>query len=125
MSETENYVNEEDFDVITIDYEDVNCNYTAIPYALIHDQSISPACRWLIIYLMCNPPDWTIKRSKIWDITRGYMGRRAVSNVLNEAIEAGYLKRTILIKKTPKGQVRGFSYRLASSPKFKIGVSNE
>ena len=110
---------EEDFDVISLDQEDETYQYTIVPNALIRDKSISPNCRWLIIYLISNKPGWTIKSRQIWEHTKGFAGRDKIRNILNEAIEAGYIQRKIILRDSPKGKLRGCSYTVASTPKFK------
>lgn len=109
-------VNEDcDFDTISLDGSDPSFQYKIVPNKLIRDVTISPNCRWLIIYLISNKPGWTIKSRQLWEHTKGFIGRDGIRKILNEAIEAGYIKRDTFIK----GNLRGFSYKVASSPKFK------
>lgn len=110
-------VNEEDdaFDNISIDQDDPSFQYTNVPNALIRDNTISPNCRWLIIYLLSNKPGWSIKSRQLWQHTKGFIGRDGIRKVLNQAIEAGYIRREVVTK----GNLRGFKYTVASYPKFK------
>lgn len=115
MQETELMVNRDDFDAVSLDPQDESHNYTIVSNSLIRDANISPACRWLIIYLISNKPGWTIKSKQICEHTTGFMGRDAVRSVFNEAIEAGYIERIPVYK----GNLRGFKYKVSSTPKFK------
>ena len=119
MSDKDLQVNKEDFDVISIDEKDASFQYTIVPNALIRDKTISPNCRWLIIYLISNKAGWTIKSRQLWEHTKGFIGRDGIRKTLNEAIEAGYILRKMLSRDTPTGKIRGYSYTVASTPKFK------
>lgn len=110
---------ENDFDDISLDQSDEMFKYTIVPNALIRDSSISPQCRWLIIYLMSNKKEWKINTRQLWVHTQGFIGRDGIRKILNEAIAAGYMQRNIILKETHKGKLRGYSYVVASSPKFK------
>ena len=72
---------------------DSNNPYTMVHNDLIRDQSISPNCRWLIIYLLSNDKSWVIKTSEIANHVKEFIGRDAVYTIMDEAIAAGYLKR--------------------------------
>ncbi len=123
VAECNDYVKEEsDLDEIHIDNEDPSFQYTVVPNALIRDTTISPNCRWLIIFLLSNKPGWIIKTLQLWQHVKGFIGRDGIRKVLNEAIDAGYVQREIILKKLPKGSVRGYKYTVASSPKFKNGL---
>ena len=119
MSDKDLHIKQEDFDVISIHEDDASFQYTIVPNSLIRDQSISPNCRWLIIYLISNKPGWTIKSRQLWEHTKGFIGRDAIRKTLNEAIEAGYIQRNMVLRETAKGKLRGYSYTVASTPKFK------
>jgi hypothetical protein len=113
-------VNEDDaFDNISLDQVDPVFQFTVVPNALVRDKTISPNCRWLIIYLLSNKPGWTIKSRQLWEHTKGFIGRDGIRKVLNEAINSGYIRRDVVLKTTPKGKLRGYSYVVASTPKFK------
>src|SRR5271165_5466915 len=87
--------------MIDTDFEIEECShepptpYTIVPNALIRDESISPACRWLIIYLISNTAGWKIKASQIINHLKGIpgYGRDNVYKILKEAIDAGYMMR--------------------------------
>jgi len=120
MSENELNINEEnDFDEISAHPNDVTASYSIVPNSLIRDASISPQCRWLIIYLLSNKPGWKIKTSQLKNHTKGFIGRDGIRNIMNEAIEAGYIKREVLLRTTPRGKLRGYCYFVSSTPVFK------
>jgi hypothetical protein len=111
--------NDDNFDTISLDQEDSTSQYTIVPNALIRDKSISPQCRWLIIYLITNKPGWTIKSRQLWEHTKGFIGRDGIRKILNEAIEVGYIRRDIVFKSVNKGKLTGYAYCVSSTPKFK------
>ncbi len=120
MTDKDLSVNQEnEFDEISIEQEDESFQYTIVPNNLIRDISISPQCRWLIIFLLSNKPGWKIKTRQLCEHTKGFMGRDVIRNALNEAIAAGYISRDVILRETEKGKLRGYSYRVASTPKFK------
>lgn len=90
--------------------------YTMILNALIRDASISPNCRWLIIYLLSNKEGWVINVKQIAQHVKGHIGRECVYKLINEAIEAGYMKREI-IKVGNLNQT--IKYFVSEIPKFK------
>lgn len=122
MSENEIEVNPNyEFDEISAAPDDVLANYTVIPNSLIRDMSLSPAARWLIIYLVSNKPGWKIKLSQLTKHTKGFIGRDVTRKIFNEGIEAGYIKKNLILRRNPKnnGMLRGYSYEVSSTPKFK------
>lgn len=90
--------------------------YTMVHNELIRDASISPECRWLIIYLLSNKVNWTINIQQIVNHLKGKTGRDKVYEIINEAIEAGYMKRDIVKKGNLKQQIK---YFVSEKPKFK------
>ena len=94
--------------------------YSMISNALIRDESISPNCRWLLIYLLSNKDGWRINFSQIRNHLKKFMGRDSARAILDEAIEAGYIKREDEIEKISHGgALRRCKYILSESPKFK------
>ncbi len=90
--------------------------YAMISRDLIRDQSISPNCRWLLIYLLSNKEGWRINLQQIRSHCKGFFGRDKVYKIVNEAIEAGYLSRR---KKLKEGNLLVYSYHVSETPKFK------
>jgi hypothetical protein len=114
-----------EFDQISAAADDVTSNYTIIPNDLIRDPTISPNCRWLIIFLLSNKPGWVIKASQLSTHVTGFIGRDKVLKIFQEGIKAGYIKRDIITRPTVKGHlVRGYRYYVASTPKFKKCLRN-
>jgi hypothetical protein len=85
--------------------------YVMINRALIRDNSLSPECRWLLIYLLSNTDGWKIKVKQVVNHVKGHIGRDRVYELFNEACDAGYMKRE-----------EGFGvchYFISETPKFK------
>lgn len=99
--------------------------YSQINRDLIRDQSISPECRWLIIYLLSNKSGWKISLKQIQEHVKPHMGRDRVRKMFNEAIEAGYILREdyshVLRREdgSYKGVFRRVRYFISEQPKFK------
>lgn len=91
--------------------------YCMVSNALIRDSSISPACRWLIIFLLSNKSNWRIEAGSIIAHLKGMpgYGRDNVYALLNEAIKSGYMKREEIIVKG----LKRYNYFLSEKPKFK------
>jgi hypothetical protein len=95
--------------------EDSKFRYSVVPNDLVRDASVSPACRWLVIYLSSNSPNWEVKAKQIVNHCKGFLGRDQVYAILNEAIEAGYIQRQ---ERMEKGLKR-VSYLISTDKKFK------
>ena len=110
MSEFETFENE---------FEESNLvksrSFTVVYNDLIRDESISPNCRWLLIYLLSNKPGWVIKTSQIYNHVKKFMGRNALYNVINETIESGYLLRQTKVI----NNLKRYRYQVADAPVFK------
>lgn len=90
--------------------------YTMIRNDLIRDQSISPNCRWLLIYLLSNNEQvWTVKISQVAKHVKGFIGRDAVYRIVNEGIEAGYIQRFEYFE----DNMKRYKYYISETPKFK------
>ena len=116
MSEEVLSVNDElDFCIERCPHDEEN-PYTLVHNGLIRDSSISPECRWLIIYLLSNKSGWKISIKQIINHVKGFIGRKSVYKILNEAIESGYMKKEI----TKKGNLnQHIKYYVSEKPKFK------
>jgi len=89
--------------------------FAQIPNALIRDTSISPNCIWLIIYLLSNNPGWVIKIPQVINHVKEHIGRTKVYNALDEAMEAGYIKR----EEYMVGGLKRCRYYVSRTKKFK------
>lgn len=90
--------------------------YTMIKNDLIRDSSISPACRWLIIYLLSNSSSWKINIKQIRNHLKGFAGKNKVYGLFKEALNAGYLKKEYLKE---GNLIRKVLYIISETPKFK------
>lgn len=90
--------------------------YTMVHNGLIRDASISPECRWLIIYLLSNDGKWKINIQQLINHLKGMAGRDKVYSIINEAINAGYMKREISKKGNLKQAIK---YYVSERPNLK------
>lgn len=67
--------------------------YTMLNRDLIRDSSISPECRWLIIYLLSLPDNWRISVADLRKRHKKFMGRDKIRKLIKEAIDAGYMRK--------------------------------
>jgi len=82
--------------------------------ALIRDNSISPECRWLIIYLLANQDGWKICAREIINHCKGQISRDRVYAIINEAIAAGYIRRE---EEKVNGKFKSIRYFVSETPK--------
>lgn len=112
-------VNEEEATIQRCAHDEEN-PYALISRALIRDASISPECRWLIMYFLSMKDGWKINMKQLVAHLKPHMGRDKVYAVMNEAIESGYMKRESI--KTSKGKNKlstHTKYFVSEKPKFK------
>lgn len=118
MPKVNDFVNEES----TIERcpHDSSTRYSVVDNNLIRDPSISPACCWLIIYLLSNQQGWRINITQIASYVKKHMGRDKVRSLFAEAMEAGYIKREEAKRPNPRGgYLRIYKYFISETPKFK------
>ncbi len=89
--------------------------YTMIKNDLLRNNTLSDGCMRLICYLLSNKNDWKITISQIVNHMKNIMGRTKVYELVNEAIEAGYMKRETTLSKNLKSKVK---YFVSETPKF-------
>lgn len=90
--------------------------YSIVSNELIRDESISPNCRWLLIYMLSMKDGWEMKVSQLRNHLKKHMGREKIYSIVNEAIEAGYIKR----EETKVGNMnRGYTYYVSERAIFK------
>lgn len=94
--------------------------YAQISRALIRDTTISPECRWMIIYFLSMRDGWTINMTQLIKHLQPHMGRNKVYDLVNEAIDAGYMKREEIKTSKGKGSIStSVKYFVSEKPKFK------
>lgn len=108
-------MNSQDHSTIERCPHDAQNPYAQISRNLIRDASISPECRWLLIYLLSNSDGWSIKPKQIYAHLKGFIGKDKVYDLLNEGVDAGYIKRESYIEKN----LKRYRYYLSETPKFK------
>jgi hypothetical protein len=87
--------------------------YAQINRELIRNKNLSPRCRWFIIFCLSFDTTWNISIPH-------YMKDQEISKdimyaMLNEAIEAGYMKREEFFE----GGLKRYKYFVSETPKFK------
>jgi hypothetical protein len=87
--------------------------YAQINRALIRDKSISPNCRWFLIYCLSYDNAWKI--SIPYFMKEQNISKDKMYSIINEALEAGYMKRESYLQKG----LKRYRYFIAESPKFK------
>lgn len=89
--------------------------FAQIPNEILRHKTLSIECMWLISYLLSHKENWVIKTKQIMKHLKGRMGRNVVYRVINEAIEAGYMKREEKVIKNHKTYI----YFISRTPRFK------
>lgn len=89
--------------------------YTQVLNALIRNKEISPNCRMIIIFLLSNKNNWVIRIPQLINEFKDHIGKDLMYKIINEAIEAGYIKR----EEYTKNNLKRYKYKLSEKPKFK------
>ena len=90
--------------------------YAQISNELIRDKSLSPNARWLAIYLLSNKDNWQISVQQIITHLDPHMKRKKVYAIIDELIEAGYMKRQ---QEKDGKHFKRVTYYISERPKFK------
>jgi hypothetical protein len=89
--------------------------YAQIPNELLRDTSISPNCIWLISFLLSNSSGWVIRIPQVINHVKNFLGKGKVYQILDEAREAGYIKREDFME----GNLKRCKYFVSRTKKFK------
>jgi hypothetical protein len=89
-----------------------NKNYTTISNQLFKSKGISLKAKGLMGYLLSLPNDWNLSINGI--VACSKEGRRAIGNIINELIAAGYIERNQVRK---NGKFIGYDYFVFEQPK--------
>lgn len=89
-----------------------NKNYTTISNHLFKNKGISLKAKGLMGYLLSLPNDWNLSINGIVSCSKE--GRRAIGNIINELIKAGYIERNQVRK---NGKFIGYDYFVFEQPK--------
>ena len=89
-----------------------NKNYTTISNQLFKNKGISLKAKGLMGYLLSLPSDWNLSINGIVSCSKE--GRRAIGNIINELIDAGYIERNQVRK---NGKFIGYDYFVFEQPK--------
>ena len=83
---------------------------------LPRDQSLSILCRLLIVYLWTNADTWEIRMSHLIKEFKDHAGRNKMYAAMNEAIEAGYIRKELITNGNLKAKIK---YYISRHGKFK------
>lgn len=89
--------------------------YVMINNNLIRDKTISPECRWLLIYLLSNEEGWKISVNQLRGHLKEFAGRDKIYDMLKEAVTAGYMELQEFLDKG----LKRCRYVISETPKFK------
>ena len=89
--------------------------YAQISRDLIRDETLSPECRWLLIYLLSMADGWEIKVQQLRNHLSPHAGKEKIYSMINKCIEAGYMAKEYVYEKG----LRRCVYILSETPKFK------
>lgn len=89
--------------------------YVMINNNLIRDNTLSPECRWLLIYLLSNEEGWNVSVNQLQNHLNGFCGKGKIYKLLKEAISAGYM----LLEEYLDGNLKRTRYIVSETPKFK------
>ena len=87
--------------------------YAQINRDLIRNPDLSPEAKWLVIYLLSHQEGFNISMPSI--IRSQKISKNRMYNMIDECMEAGYLKRVEYLQ---QGKKR-FKYFISETPKFK------
>src|SRR5258705_9259654 len=68
-----------------------NGSFTIVPNAIFNDDRLSLAAKGLLGYLLSRPRNWEVRHDQLQ--RKLDVGRKLLSNLLNELKEVGYLER--------------------------------
>ena len=113
----------DDLDTIQRCPHDKENPYVMVSRDLVREKSLSPECRWLLIYLLSNDSSFKIKIKTIINHLEGHKGygRDGVRKMIQQLCEEGYMKRVLVMKGNLNN---GFKYYISETPKFKECISN-
>ncbi len=94
-------------------------NEEQIPFTMVSNDLIraklSPNCIWLIIYLLSNKPGWKINVRQIINHVKGFIGKNQLYEIIDEALESGYMDR----QEYKVNNLKRYKYYVSRTPKFK------
>lgn len=93
--------------------EELDHPFVMVPRELIRNPDISPECKWFISYLLSHTGKWKISIPYI--IKNQKISKNRIYPIINEAIEAGYVKREEYLE---EGKKR-YKYTVSREAKFK------
>jgi len=89
-------------------HHDFDDHFAQIPNAWLRDGRVSLEARGLLAQIMSHRPGWNLSINSI--AHQNNVGRDKVRRILDELIEAGYLKRSENQSHNEKGHLAGYDY---------------
>lgn len=94
--------------------------YVMLSRDLIRDNSISPECRHMLMYLLSmDEKKWKINPKQLVSYYKPHWGRNKIYKWINDAIEAGYMKKEVIPNPNHPNLKGKTKYYVSESPKFK------
>jgi len=95
---------------------DGECPYAMLPIALLRHKKMSPECIALLSYLLSHCGEEDISTEALLKHYQGRIGRDRIRELVNEAMEYGYIERHV----TNENNLSGVVYNLSNPSKKEI-----
>ena len=105
----------QEFNSIERSPHDESNPYAQILHKLIKDDEISPNCRLVLISLLSNRDGWVININQLKKEYKNWFGKDKLYEIIDEALEAGYLMREIYTV----NNLKRYKYYLSEKKRFK------
>ncbi len=93
--------------------EELEHPFVMVPMAIIRNPDISPEGKWFLSYLLSHTKKWRISVPYI--IKSQKISKNRIYPIINECMEAGYLKRETYLE----NGMKKYRYFVSREPKFK------
>ncbi len=100
------------------DHDEEEIPFAQIPNELLRDKNLSLEVRAMICYLLSHRGGWRINVKQMLSSMCEGLGKNKLYRMIDEAIEAGYLKRES-IRDEKNRNFKRFKYLVSRTPKFK------
>jgi hypothetical protein len=100
--------------VVTVIRHNHKRNFTVVPNAIIRDQRLSTEAKGVLIYMLSCPPRWQFYH---WQIQQELgIGKQKLQRVIQELVEAGYLRRCYKQPRDNANRFAGYGYIVRDIP---------
>jgi hypothetical protein len=98
-------------------------NFTVVPNAIMRDQRLSTEAKGVLIYMLSCPRGWEFYH---WQIQQELgIGKQKLQRVIQELVEAGYLKRGHKQPRDSANRFAGYGYVVCDIPGERLLVPSE